>query len=75
MEIERSLNYIIHALRNSNLHFSAQETPHSFYLSIRKKSSNLEYAPPKLTAPSNIPGENYAENYSRLERESKLFEV
>ena len=75
MEIERSLNYILHTLRNSNLHLSAQETPHSLYLSIRKKSLNLESAPPRLTTPSNIPGEKYAENYGRLEKESKLFEV
>ena len=49
MDIESSLNLILHNLRRSNLHFSAQETPHSLYLSIRKKflnqNCNILYPP------------------------------
>ena len=37
MEVENSLHQVLQVLRTSGLHFSAQETPHSSYISIRKK--------------------------------------
>ena len=37
MDLEASLNQVLQVLRNSGLHFSAQETPYSLYISIRKK--------------------------------------
>ena len=48
MNVEQSLNQILHSIRLSNLHFSSQETPHSLYLSIRKKTlnQNSSFLPP-----------------------------
>ena len=37
MDVEYSLNQVLQVLRKSGLHFSAQETPYSQFISIRKK--------------------------------------
>ena len=52
MDIEKPLTLILQALRHSNLHFSAQETPHSLYLSIRKKFLNQHRADSDAPKPS-----------------------
>ena len=42
MDVEHSLNHILHSLRQSNLNFSAQETPYSLYLTVRKKKIDFQ---------------------------------
>ena len=48
MSIEDSLNGLANALRNSNLHYSAQETPYSLYIIVRKKLILNQIRNPKI---------------------------
>ena len=45
MDLEESLNQVLQVIRNSNLHFSVQETPYSLYISIKKKFNQNREAP------------------------------
>ena len=66
MEIEYSLNQILKSLRQSNLHFSAQETPYSLYLTIRKKEIELQK---QINLPVSSRDENHEiENKSLKEK-------
>ena len=49
MAMEYNLNQVLQVLRHSDLHFSAQETPYSMYISIRKKMRKHEANPPPLS--------------------------
>ena len=50
MEVGDSVNQVLEALRNSCLHFSAQETPYSLFITVRKKftTNKNDPSPQKL---------------------------
>ena len=45
MDLDANLNQVLQVLRNSGLHFSAQETPYSLYITIRKRFKPNREAP------------------------------
>ena len=61
MDIEKSVNLILHSIRQSNLHYSAQKTPHSIYFSIRKKLLNISSVIQKPTSLNSISYEEQLE--------------
>ena len=71
MNLESSLNQVLQVLRNSGLHYSAQETPYSLYISIRKKiRQNTETSSHVVPIQSSNPDEK---NYD-LTKECKVLE-
>ena len=71
MDLEASLNQVLQVLRNSGLHFSAQETPHSLYISIRKKFKQNREASSQFVP---IPSSKNDEKIRDLTKECKLLE-
>ena len=71
MDIEASLNQVLQVVRNSNLHFSVQETPYSLYISIRKKFKQNKEAPSQFVP---IPISKQEEKIADLTKECELLE-
>ena len=71
MDLEASLNQILQVIRNSNLHFSVQETPYSLYISIRKKFKQNKEAPSQFVP---IPISKQEEKIADLTKECELLE-
>ena len=69
MTLEASLNQVLQVSRNSGLHFSAQETPYSLYISIRKKFKEDREAPAQFVP---ISSSNQDEKITDLTKECKL---
>ena len=75
-QIESSCNLILHNVRSSGLNFSAQETPFSLYLTIRK-SQIISKSEPQHQNPTPAPvSVNQTKNYeSELDSIRKCYDV
>ena len=71
MAVENSLNQVLQVVRKSCLHFSAQETPHSLYISLRKKLIGNKEISPYFT-PTSSP--NYEKKIDDLSKQCKTLE-